>query len=87
MRACLDSVQAAADVAAFGNANASSDVQVGLELLMAGLRGAKLNVAINLASIKDHAYVEFATNETTRLEAEAERAYTAARALLSGLPS
>jgi formiminotetrahydrofolate cyclodeaminase len=87
MRACLDSVQAAADVAAFGNANAWSDVQVGLELLMAGLRGAKLNVAINLASIKDHAYVEFATNETTRLEAEAERAYTAARALLSGLPS
>ena len=41
MRACAEAIQAAADVAAFGNANASSDVQVGLELLMAALRGAE----------------------------------------------
>ena len=33
-----------------GNVNASSDVRVGVELLRAGLRGARLNVEINLAA-------------------------------------
>ena len=54
-------------VAAFGNGNASSDVQVGLEFLTAALRGAKLNVAINLASMKDQAYVEAARQEAERV--------------------
>ena len=39
-----------------GNPNASSDVGVALELLAAGLRGARLNVEINLGSIKDAAF-------------------------------
>jgi methenyltetrahydrofolate cyclohydrolase len=72
MRACLEAIHAAADVGALGNANASSDVQVGLELLMAGLRGAKLNVAINVGSIKDQTYVDAATKQAEQLEAEAE---------------
>jgi formiminotetrahydrofolate cyclodeaminase len=72
MRSCLDAIQAAADVAALGNANASSDVQVALELLMAGTRGAKLNVAINLSSIKDQQYVGAATKLAEELEADAE---------------
>ena len=74
MRACAEAMEAAALVAAMGNANASSDIQVGLELLTAGLRGAKLNVAINLASMKDRAYVEAATRESERLETGADRA-------------
>jgi formiminotetrahydrofolate cyclodeaminase len=78
MRACLDAIQIGADVAALGNASASSDVQVGLELLMAGLRGAKLNVAINLGSIKDQAYVDAATKQAEQLEAEAESGRQAA---------
>src|SRR5262245_6317436 len=40
MRACVESIHLAETVAAFGNPNAASDVQVGLELLGAGLRGA-----------------------------------------------
>jgi methenyltetrahydrofolate cyclohydrolase len=72
MRACLDAIHAAADIAALGNANASSDVQVGLELLLAGLRGAKLNVAINVGSIKDQTYADAATKQAEQLEAEAE---------------
>jgi len=44
-------------VATLGNPSASSDVGVGLELLGAGLRGAKLNVEINLGSVKDASYV------------------------------
>ncbi len=82
MRACVEAIQASADVAALGNPNASSDVQVGLELLLAGLRGAKLNVAINLSSIKDQDYVETATKEAEQLEAEAERGRRAAFARL-----
>lgn len=84
MRACLDAIQIGADVAALGNASASSDVQVGLELLMAGLRGAKLNVAINLGSIKDQAYVDAATKQAEQLEAEAESGRQAA---VRSLPS
>jgi len=44
-------------VAANGNASAASDVGVATALLRAGLQGARLNVEINLASVKDEAYV------------------------------
>jgi methenyltetrahydrofolate cyclohydrolase len=54
-------------VLALGNANASSDVKVGLELLRAGLRGAHLNVAINLDGLKDRVYAERAAAEAARL--------------------
>jgi formiminotetrahydrofolate cyclodeaminase len=57
MKACAAAIEEASTVAALGNASASSDVEVGLELLTAGLRGAKLNVEINLGSVKDTAYV------------------------------
>jgi len=82
MRACRDAIHAAADVAALGNSNASSDVQVGLELLMAGLRGAKLNVAINLGSIKDQAYVSSTTQRAAQLEVEGETGRQRAASLL-----
>ena len=84
MRASAAAIQAAADVAAFGNGNASSDVQVGLELLIAALRGAKLNVAINLTSLKDAAYVEATGQEAERLDRAAE---AARRAAVESLPS
>lgn len=82
MRACGDAIAQAAVVAAFGNRHASSDVQVALELLGAGLRGAKVNVEINLGSIKDAEYVTGATREAARLAAEAETGLAAARATL-----
>jgi methenyltetrahydrofolate cyclohydrolase len=82
MRVCVDGLRAGSEVAALGNPNASSDVQVGLELLIAGLRGAKLNVAINLTSIKDQGYVVAAKTEAEGLERDGERARTAAVALL-----
>ena len=43
-------------VAAKGNKNAASDAGVGALMAEAGLRGAALNVSINLGSIKDAAY-------------------------------
>jgi len=79
MRACSDAIEQGAVVAAFGNRNASSDVQVGLELLGAGLRGAKLNVEINLGSVKDAEFVSRAHAEADRLEAESGPGIVAAR--------
>ncbi len=58
MRACAAAVTQGPALLALGNANASSDVGVGLELLRAGLRGARLNVEINLTSVKDQQYVD-----------------------------
>jgi methenyltetrahydrofolate cyclohydrolase len=73
MRACAEAIGRAAVVAAFGNRNASSDVQVGLELLRAGLRGAKLNVDVNLPGIKDETFAAAARREAEQLGVEGER--------------
>jgi formiminotetrahydrofolate cyclodeaminase len=83
MRGCSDAIEQGAVVAAFGNRNASSDVQVGLELLGAGLRGAKLNVEINLGSVKDAGFVARARTEADRLEAESGPGIQAAREKLT----
>jgi len=56
MRACADAAAQGGVIASLGNPSASSDLLVGLELLRAGLRGAKLNVEINLGSVKDMDY-------------------------------
>ena len=57
IRACAAAMERAVPIASFGNPSAASDVQVGLELLTAALRGARLNVEINLGSVKDTDYV------------------------------
>jgi methenyltetrahydrofolate cyclohydrolase len=67
MRACAAALACGPVLQAFGNVNASSDVQVGLELLRAGLRGARANVEINLGGVKDQAYVTAVAAEVTRL--------------------
>jgi formiminotetrahydrofolate cyclodeaminase len=48
-------------------------VRVGLELLRAGLRGAKLNVDVNLASIKDEIFAAAVRREAEHLVVEGER--------------
>jgi formiminotetrahydrofolate cyclodeaminase len=82
MRVCLDAIHLAETVAGLGNASAASDVEVGLELLGAGLRGAGVNVAINLTSLKDQAYVATIKKETLQLEMDASRGHAAAIAAL-----
>lgn len=83
MRACSDAIEQGAVVASFGNRNASSDVQVGLELLGAGLRGAKLNVEINLGSLTDAQFVARARTEADRLDAESAAGIHAAKERLN----
>jgi methenyltetrahydrofolate cyclohydrolase len=67
MRACASAIAESEAVLTFGNANASSDVKVGVELLRAGLRGAQFNVEINLESLKDRVYADRVAAEAARL--------------------
>ncbi len=83
MRACEAAVRLGDTVAERGNPSASSDVQVGLELAVAGLRGARLNVEINLGSVKDDAFVERVAADVQRLAADAEAGAARARARLA----
>ncbi len=83
MRACAEAIEQGDVIAQFGNRNASSDVQVGMELIGAGLRGARLNVEINLGSVKDEAYTGRVREDVDRLSQEADRGVAAARARLA----
>jgi formiminotetrahydrofolate cyclodeaminase len=69
MRRCAEALDLAPVVAALGNPNASSDVQVALGLLSAGLRGAQQNVEINLSSLNDEDYVGGVRREVESLVA------------------
>jgi methenyltetrahydrofolate cyclohydrolase len=55
--ACADTMQLCRPIAEFGNKNAVSDAGVAVLMAEAGLRSAALNVLINLAMIKDAAFV------------------------------
>jgi len=68
MRASAAAAEQGVVVAALGNPSASSDVRVGFEMLGAALRGAKLNVEINLGSVKDAGYVAHVRGEVTEFE-------------------
>ena len=65
MRAAAAAAEQGVVIAAHGTPSAASDLEVGLELLDAALRGAQLNVEINLGSVKDQAYVEQVRHEVT----------------------
>jgi formiminotetrahydrofolate cyclodeaminase len=61
-------------VAAHGHRAAASDVGVAVALLRAGVRGARLNIEINVGGVSDAAYVDTVTKETIRVSDEAGRA-------------
>ena len=82
MRACRDALRHALVVARCGNRNATSDVGVAIELLLAATRGAGLNVDINLGGLADQEYVERARWERGDLERSAAEEASRARALL-----
>jgi formiminotetrahydrofolate cyclodeaminase len=75
--------EAAEVVARHGSAAASSDVGVALELLGAALRGARLNVEVNLATVDDAAYVARIRGETDEWTGAFDRAADRARAALA----
>lgn len=71
-------------VAEKGNKNAASDAAVGALMAESGLRGAAFNVSINLAAIKDEAFVEAFRGQVTRLVARAERTKTEILRIVEG---
>lgn len=83
MRACQQALRGALVVARNGNRRTTSDVGVGVELLLAALRGARLNVEINLSSLEDAAYATRTKAEAEELErdaaADADAAHRALR--------
>ena len=79
MRACAAAAEQGVVIAAMGNPSAASDGQVGFELLGAALRGAKMNVEINLDSVKDADYVARVRNEVTEFERAIAHETAAAR--------
>lgn len=72
----------AQDVAAHGHKAAASDVGVAVVLLGAGLRGAALNVEVNLERVSDPRYADAVRTEARRLAADAARSAEACEALL-----
>lgn len=82
MRACQAGLTVAVDIARHGNPSARSDVGVAIELLIAALKGAALNVTINLQSIDDAGWVDGVMSEVGRLEAAAPLLASDTRAAL-----
>jgi methenyltetrahydrofolate cyclohydrolase len=84
IRMSAAALEQAATVAAHGHRAAGSDVGVAVALLRAGLRGARLNVEINIGGIADAGYTSAVIAEIARLSEAASRVGDEADALLQG---
>lgn len=85
MRFCQQALRGAVIVAAGGNPNAATDTGTAVELLLAGLRSAGLNVDVNLKSVSDPAYTNRVTEERNQLAADAESDARRTRELLASM--
>ena len=83
MRACQQALRGAVIVAGNGNPNAATDTGVAIELLLVGVRGAAMNVDVNLRSLSDASFVARVSAERSELEAEAAADARHAHNLLS----
>ena len=69
---CQQALAGAFVVAANGNRNAATDTAAGVELLLAGLRSAGLNVDVNIGSVTDASFTSRVAAERRELTADAE---------------
>lgn len=83
MRACQQALHGAVIVAGNGNPNAATDTGVAIELLLVGVRGAAMNVDVNVKSLSDASFVTRVSAERTQLETEAVADAQHARNLLT----
>jgi formiminotetrahydrofolate cyclodeaminase len=70
MRACQQALRTAVTVVRNGRSSARSDAAVAVELLLAVVRGAGLNIDANLASLKDAVFAADVRAERLQLEAD-----------------
>src|SRR5882724_4254798 len=82
MRQSAAALDLSTAVAAHGHRAAASDVGVAVALLRAGLRGARLNVEINLGSVSDVEYAGAVAAEAARVSGAASSDADEAEALL-----
>ena len=82
MRACQQALADAPVIASNGLKRAASDAGVAVELLNASLRGAALNVDVNLPDISDESFVERVRAERDSLLSRGTADAEKARALL-----
>jgi formiminotetrahydrofolate cyclodeaminase len=83
MRVCQQALRGAVVVAANGNPNAASDTGVAVELLAAAMRGAAMNIDVNIRSLTDASLAEQVGTERRQLELDADEDVRRARAALS----
>lgn len=74
-QSCGALLNLALEIADAANPNCISDLGVAGQSAMAGLRGAMMNVQINLPSLKDGDFVERITTETKNIASTAEATY------------
>ena len=72
METCLQALKITYNAVGKSNENAASDLGVAALCLGAGVKGAWLNVKINLSGIKDESYVNDMTEKGERLQGSAE---------------
>ena len=70
--AALRALRASSRVRQIGNRNASSDAEIAVMLCHDGIKGAALNVRVNLSSIKDGDFVDKMERRLSDIEKEAE---------------
>jgi len=73
MRAVAAALEATRQLVEIANPNLISDVGVAAELLLGALGGARFNVDVNLAYLKDEDLISRSRQEVDALEAEARR--------------
>ena len=72
MSYCYEGLKTAETMVGKSNPNAASDLGVAVLNLMAGIKGAWLNVKINLPGVKDEAKASFYEEEGRKIYSEAE---------------
>ncbi|MBI3049442.1 MAG: cyclodeaminase/cyclohydrolase family protein [Acidobacteria bacterium] len=83
MRFCQQALRGALVVARHGNPNAATDAGAAVELLVAALRSAAMNVDVNVKSVSDGSFAERVAAERAELASEGEADAARARARLA----
>ncbi|MGQ9523808.1 MAG: cyclodeaminase/cyclohydrolase family protein [Armatimonadota bacterium] len=84
MRACAETLALCEPAAVHGTPHAVSDIGVAVHCASAALRGAEMNVAVNLSLIKDSAYVETARAQADELLFQCQSRTDAVLAIVKG---